>query len=90
MRAANALASLSICTGSPEPSLLEVPTYHVLAHFTSPTCLDYEPQIMKNALHSRVVKALIRLVSVEDDDIAPMNPYQPIPFHILSYVNIPV
>ena len=26
----------------------------------------------------------IRLISVVDVDITPMNPYQPIPFHILS------
>ena len=27
---------------------------------------------------------------VVDVDIIPMNPYQPLPFHILSYDNIPV
>ena len=29
------------------------------------------------------------LISVVDVDIAPMNPYQPLPFHIISYANIP-
>ena len=31
-----------------------------------------------------------RLISVVDGDIAPMNPYQPLPVRILSYANIPV
>ena len=62
----------------------------MVAHFTSPTFLEYEPQIMKNALYSHVVKALIRLIYVGYVEIAPMNPYQPIPIHILSYVNIAV
>ena len=30
-----------------------------------------------------------RLISVENVDIAPMNPYQPLPFHFLHYANIP-
>ena len=32
-----------------------------------------------------VIRLITRLISVVDVVITPMNPYQPIPFHILSF-----
>ena len=45
---------------------------------------------MNPSSYSLQYKPQNRLVSVVDVDIAPMNPYQPLPFYILSYANITV
>ena len=37
------------------------------------------------AWHVTICRAMVRLISVVDVVITPMNPYQPIPFHILSF-----
>ena len=62
--------------------------YHSLAkkyHILTYRCLipTYRCQIPKTSCH--ILTYRCRLVSVVDVVITSMNPYQPIPFHILSF-----